>query len=220
MISESLREHIEKLLHQSVKDIHSVSGGSINRAAKIITHDNNTFFLKWNSSTPTDMFPKEKKGLDLLRSAKSRLRIPEVINHGSTPDGTDFLIIEYIQEGSVKTDSAQRFGRQLAMLHKNEAEQYGLDHDNYIGKLPQANTKHHGWVDFFIKERLQPQLSMAISSGKIASSITQNFQQLYKKLPDIVANEPASLLHGDLWSGNYFYDANGEPVIYDPAVYY
>jgi fructosamine-3-kinase len=29
-----------------------------------------------------------------------------------------------------------------------------------------------------------------------------------------------SLLHGDLWSGNYAAVAGGEPVIFDPAVYY
>lgn len=220
MISDSLRGQVEKMLDQPIKNVQPVSGGSINQAAKIIAANGHTYFLKWNTSAAADMFLKEEKGLNFLRHAETGIRIPKVIGGGSTPDDTDFLVMEYIAKGSAHSGSAHRFGQQLATLHQNKGNQYGLDHDNYIGKLPQSNTRHDSWIDFFVQERLEPQLQLAVDSNKLYSSITQNFQQLYKKLPDILASEPASLLHGDLWSGNYFYDTEGEPVIYDPAVYY
>jgi len=220
MIPESLRKQFEKLLGQPLKKTQSVSGGSINRAAKITAENGDTFFLKWNDSAASDMFPKEEKGLSLLQSVKSGLQIPKVIGSGSTSEGTDFLVMEYIQKGSAHAHSAIEFGQRLAQLHKNTADQYGLDHDNYIGKLPQSNSRHDSWIDFFVGERLEPQLKMAIADGKLAKSINQNFERLYKKLPEMLTDESPALLHGDLWGGNYFYDSTGKPVIYDPAVYY
>lgn len=220
MITESLRNEVQNLLDQSIDDIQQASGGSINQAAKITTAAGDAFFLKWNSSAAADMFPKEQKGLQELQSADSGLIIPEVIGTGTTADGTDFILMEFIGEGSADSQSHQYFGERLAALHRVTADQYGLDHDNYIGRLPQSNTRHNSWIDFFVQERLQVQVRMAVDDGKLSSSVTGNFERLYKQLPDILAEEPASLLHGDLWSGNYFFDDAGQPAIYDPAVYY
>ncbi|HYW34956.1 MAG TPA: fructosamine kinase family protein [Balneolaceae bacterium] len=216
----SVKNHVEELLSQPVKNFQTVSGGSINRAARVTTDKGETFFLKWNNSAAGDMFPKEQKGLELLRSARSGLRMPEVIETGSTADGTDFILMTYLEQGSARSDSNRIFGEQLAELHHTTAEQYGLDHDNYIGRLPQSNKKHTNWIDFFIDERLEPQLQMALDAGKFSGGIAQNFHRLYKKLPDLLPEEPPSLLHGDLWGGNYFFDSEGHPAIYDPAVYY
>lgn len=220
MIAESLRNEVQKLLDEPLADMQRVSGGSINQAAKITTEEGRSFFLKWNSSAATDMFPKEEKGLQELQSAESGLIIPEVIGTGTATDGTDFILMEYIAEGSADSQSHQHFGERLATLHRVTAEQYGLDHDNYIGPLPQSNTRHDAWIEFFVQERLQVQLRRAVDDGKLSPGIRDNFERLYKQLPNILADEPASLLHGDLWSGNYFFDAEGCPAIYDPAVYY
>jgi fructosamine-3-kinase len=219
-MDDSLRNAIQTLLDQSVKKIHTVSGGSINRAAVITTKEGRDFFLKWNSAAPSDMFPKEEKGLELLHSAESGLRLPDVIGTGSTDNGTEFILMSCLEKGAEKSDSSRIFGEQLAALHRVTSDEYGLDHNNYIGRLPQSNKKHETWIDFFVKERLEPQLHMAFDRGRLSSGITKNFERLYKKIPDLLPNEPASLLHGDLWGGNYFFDAEGKPAIYDPAVYY
>lgn len=220
MINESLQERIEELIDSKITAANTVSGGSINRAAKIETDDKNTYFLKWNGSAPDDMFPKEKRGLELLASSDSGLKVPDVISSGTDSDGINFLLIEFIQEGSPHKNSAENFGRRLAKLHKNRAGNYGLDYDNYIGRLVQKNSRHDEWIDFFIEQRLAPQLKQAIDQGKLPVAVSKNFQRLYDKLPELLPEEPASLLHGDLWGGNYFFDGEGEPVIYDPAVYY
>ncbi len=219
MIQEAVKSEIEKVLDEEIIASNSVGGGSINEAAKINTVSGKAFFLKWNGSAPVDMFPKEKRGLELLASAKTGLRVPQVVVTGTAGEA-DFIFIEFINKGSGNHRSAQKFGRQLAALHKVTNIQYGLDYDNYIGRLSQSNNKHENWIEFFIEERLQPQLKQAINSGKLDEGILKKFRRLYKRLPDMLPEEPASLLHGDLWSGNYFFDEEGNAAIFDPAVYY
>ncbi len=220
MIPDAIRQQLRKKLDTGIADIRSVSGGSINRAAKLILSDGTHCFLKWNSSADPDMFVKEKRGLKLLAAAETKLRIPSTLALGKTMDDTGYLALEYISEGRSTDHSAKDFGRQLAALHKHQAKQYGLDHDNFIGKLPQSNQQHKGWVDFFVKERMEPQLRMAADTHKLGSETIAHFKTMYTQLPDIFPEEPASLLHGDLWGGNYFYDGQGRATIFDPAVYH
>lgn len=220
MIPESVQKEIEDRLNSPIKSAQRVSGGSINKAARIEIADIGPCFLKWNRSAESDMFAKEVHGLQLLQSAGSGLQIPKSVLEGHTADKIGFLVLEFIREGSAHDDSAREFGHKLARLHSVRNSRFGLNEDNYIGRLPQSNTPHHEWVDFFIAERMEPQLSMAINTGKLESSAKRSFKNMYKKLPEIFPKEEPSLLHGDLWGGNYFYDESGQPVIYDPAVYY
>ena len=220
MIPDPVKQQIQHALDQPVTSAQRVSGGSINQAAKVTLKDKTTCFLKWNTSADPHMFVVEEKGLALLTSADTSLRIPSVLTTGKTADGTGFLLQEFVTEGHSKPDSASDFGRALAQLHKHHHETYGLDHDNFIGRLPQSNTPHDNWVDFFVQERMAPQLQMATDSGKFGADTIAQFESMYKKLPDIFPDEPPSLLHGDLWGGNYFFDEDGNATIYDPAVYY
>lgn len=220
MIPDSIRQHIRQSLEQDISSAQQISGGSINRAAKVILGDGQSCFLKWNSSADPDMFVKEERGLELLESAETDLRIPTVFTIGQTENGTGFLLQEFITEGRSNPNSAEQFGKSLVALHQHHEEKFGLNHNNYIGKLPQSNRCQESWVDFFIEERIQPQLKMATDAGKLGSSTVAHFESMYKQLPDIFPDEKPSLLHGDLWGGNYFFDSNGQATIYDPAVYY
>ena len=220
MIPDSVQRKIEQSLDQQIANSQNVSGGSINRAAKVTLSDDTTCFLKWNTSADSNMFVVEEKGLNLLNSAETALRVPQVFTIGKTDDGTGFLLEEFIEEGRAKSKSAESFGKALAALHQHHEKNYGLDHDNYIGRLPQSNSWKENWIDFFIEERMQPQLKMATDTGKLGRKTVSHFESMYKKLTDIFPDEPPSLLHGDLWGGNYFYDESGNATIYDPAVYY
>lgn len=220
MIPENVKTQVEQSLDTSIEGVQRVSGGSINQAAKITLGDGRECFLKWNRTADPDMFIKEEKGLTLLKSAGSDLQIPEVFATGKTKDGTGYLVQAFIREGSAGPNSAASFGEALADLHGHHEKRFGLDHDNYIGRLPQSNRWHRNWTIFFIQERMKPQLKMAINAGKLRSGILSNFEAMYKRLPDIFPDEPPSLLHGDLWGGNYFFDETGKATIYDPAVYY
>jgi fructosamine-3-kinase len=109
----------------------------------------------------------------------------------------------------------------LARLHKTTQNTFGLHYDNYIGSLTQSNTPPaDSWTEFFIHQRLEPMLKMAVDSGKAEPDLIPKFESLYSKLDEIFPQEKPALLHGDLWSGNCMADDNGDPVIYDPAVYY
>lgn len=196
----------------------SVGGGDINDAFQMVT-DQGTFFVKSNHATRfPDMFLHEAEGLNLLRISDS-IRIPEVLLVGEMDDKA-FLVLEWIASAAPQTAFWSHFGKQLAELHQNSDEQFGLDHDNYIGSLRQSNKQHATWTEFFINERLIPQLNMAVDAGQLDRKDIQYFEGLFRELPNIYPVEPPALLHGDLWSGNFMVGNQGEPVIMDPAVYF
>ncbi len=214
----SITDVLKSELSISIKTVHSVSGGSINQAVQIKT-ERGDLFLKWNRSAPKDFFEREAAGLQLLRNANSGIRVPEVVAERSADgDRPGFLLMEYITPGS--RGDAFRFGEELAVLHGNRAGKFGLDRDNYIGSLPQLNNFHEHWLSFFAEMRIEPQLKMAVDSGKLGSTSQKGWIGLLKRLDTIIPESKPSLLHGDLWSGNYMFDSEGRAVLIDPAVYY
>lgn len=220
MIPESIRSILEAQHDLEVESEQTISGGSINRAHKLKTNQG-TLFLKWNQSAPDDFFDVEAKGLQLLGSAGTNLRIPRVIASRSSDSTTlGFLLMEYISEGSGDSSDSFTFGSELAKLHNTKGDHFGLTYDNYIGSLPQKNGEFDDWISFFVEKRIGPQLKMAIDSGKLSQSILSPWKRLSNKLDDLLPTAEPSLIHGDLWSGNYLFDENGTAVLIDPAVYY
>jgi protein-ribulosamine 3-kinase len=201
-----------------VKDFLPSAGGCINHGGRVDTAID-TFFLKWNDrSRFPGMFSEEARGLNLLREA-SPVKIPKVIYSGLA-DEFQFLLLEYIGEGIKTTKYWRDFGSGLALLHRNTSSHFGLDHHNYIGSLVQINTPSASWVDFFVQQRLAVQLKTARDQGRIDNSLAAKFGVLFGKLNSLLPDEPASLLHGDLWSGNLMTTYEGKPCLIDPAVYY
>ncbi len=213
MIPLSLKSKIENHLNEQVSDIIAVYGGDINKTVKILTENSGAYFLKWNPNSPEGMFNAEAAGLQLLASAGTELEIPSVILADD-----DFLMMDFIEEAD--TGNSFEFGIQLAKLHKKTNELHGLDHSNFIGRLPQTNKYYADWMDFFIRERLEPQVKLAIDSGKLSKKHLSIFDRVMNFTYVIFPDEPPSLLHGDLWGGNYMFTMDGRASIYDPAVYY
>lgn len=162
------------------------------------------------------MFAAEFDGLQTLRSNNS-IKVPEPITHGSC-DKQSFLVTEYVPMDSYF--SATQFGEQLAIMHHCTTDQYGWHRDNTIGSTAQQNTQQTNWIEFWRKHRLGFQLQLAKNNGHTGSLQTMG-AELLEKLPSYFADytPKASLLHGDLWSGNIS-GCDGQPVIYDPAVYF
>ena len=220
MIPAELNKYVcEKLSEIHGQDVHihtesAIGGGCINHALKLKTNVN-TYFLKWNdASSFPGMFDSEARGLNLFRSSNS-VSIPEVISFGESGNYS-FLMLEYVDSGAMNKNYWENFGRSLSELHKKSATNFGLNHDNYIGSLNQSNQDRPTWKDFFVNERLIPQLKLA----NLESGLSQKFENLFEKLDDIFPNEPPALIHGDLWSGNYMVSESGDPVIMDASVYY
>jgi len=201
-----------------ILDTYSVSGGSINDCFKVKTNSG-SFFLKVNSAiTYPGMFEAEFKGLSLL-SAATGLTIPKPLFLGES--GKDaYLIIEYLENGPQGQEFWQSFGSALAKMHRNTQEQFGLDHNNYIGSIPQSNIMHSSWAEFFIQERLEVQLKRARDRNKIGADVLLRMEKLFHHIDGLFPEEPPSLLHGDLWSGNFLCGVDGKACIFDPAVYY
>ncbi len=193
-------------------------GGCINNGGELRTKEH-SYFIKWNDAARFPaMFSYETRGLDLLRSAKA-IRIPRVV-HVGTAEGLQFIILEFIRQGKKRADYWDLLGTQLATLHRHSHATFGLDHENYIGSLPQQNTPHAKWVNFFIECRLLPQLVRGEDSGAISSMLRKKFDALFLRLNELMPEEKPALLHGDLWSGNLLIDDSGYPCLIDPAVYY
>lgn len=200
-----------------IRSIIRLSGGSINDAYRVETMQA-CFFLKTNSaSTFPQMFVAEKRGLELLSSSGFIVPKPLIVTQIMSQQ---ILILEWIEKGVPKAGFWDEFGRNLADMHSISNERFGLDHQNYIGSLPQHNSEHETWVDFYREERLIPQMKMAEQSGRLTLRMKSGFEHLFQKLETIFPTENPSLLHGDLWSGNLMVAANGSPSIYDPAVYF
>jgi len=164
------------------------------------------------------MFEAEAEGLDELRSA-SAIRVPDVINVGIT-DGQSYISLEKLALSRPTVETERVLGQQLAKLHRHTQKQFGWHRDNTIGLTPQRNDRSLDWIDFFRKHRLQFQLELATAknySGELTDLGAQLCDQLDRLFDDY--DPAASLLHGDLWGGNWG-NVDGEPVVFDPAVYY
>lgn len=202
----------------SVQRFKAAHGGCINNGGELITNQGN-FFIKWNDSFRyPEMFKKEAKGLQLLSKASS-VRVPDVL-YVSEVGHFQFILLELITSAPRKKNYWDLLGKHVALLHQHSSEMFGLDHDNYIGSLSQYNSQNTSWVDFFIHQRLEIQLSLAERHHRINTALRKRFELLYKKLSNLFPDEKPALLHGDLWSGNVLINSSGEPALIDPAVYY
>lgn len=216
-MNDFIQKVITSHLNTSLNSFHSVSGGCINNTYQVKT-DSGDYFLKWNKRELMEMFRVEKKGLTLLNE-HSPIYSPHVIATGEM-NNKAYLLTEWIEKGNQSPHFWQDFARSLALQHRVTNDQFGLDHDNFIGSLPQSNTLHTSWHSFFISERLEPQLRMALSKSLIDTGIQKKFDILFNKLDELIPNEQPALLHGDLWSGNFMTNSTGNAVIFDPAVHY
>jgi fructosamine-3-kinase len=171
-------------------------------------------FVKSNFVADPTMFAAEARGLAWLAQARA-LRVPEVLAVGDT-----FLVLERIAPARRRADFDERLGRALAALHRFGAPGFGLDHDNFIGRLPQSNTPAPTWPEFYRARRLEPQLRLARDAGMCSSSMARGFDRLFSVLEERVGPaEPPARLHGDLWGGNVIGDETGVACLIDPAVY-
>jgi fructosamine-3-kinase len=148
------------------------------------------------------------------------LRVPRVLARGVS-DATAFLALEWIESRAGDATAAERLGTGLARQHALVGPRFGYARDNFIGRTPQANAWSADWAEFFRERRLRPQFELAAQRGA-PRALQSRSEPLLQALPALLgghAPQPA-LLHGDLWAGNYLVSSCGEPVIFDPAVYY
>ncbi len=182
-------------------------------------------FLKWSSRVPDTLFPSEAEGLEALarRAEGTGLRIPAVVGYGGGGDAPGWLLMEWLEPAPLPPGGGPRLARCLARLHDPLPAGWGWSGSNHIGPLPQDNTPADRWSDFWRERRLEPLLRQSVEAGAFAG---REDREAWERALDSVESrlavaeqEGASLLHGDLWSGNVFFTRDGDPALVDPAVY-
>ena len=188
----------------------TIGGGCINETFRL---DN--YFVKTNAPDRLEMFEVERLGLETLHKTDT-VRVPQPVCSGTTP-GQAFLVLEFLPLGGSRPSYQARLGQQLAELHRTTAKHFGWEQDNFIGATGQPNTPTDSWVDFLREQRLGHMLRLAGDCGFSfhgAGTLLDHLDRFFEEPP------PPSLLHGDLWRGNAGALEDGDPVIFDPAVYF
>jgi fructosamine-3-kinase len=190
VLPASLGEALTRALGSPVTAARSLAGGDINQAFGISLVDGREVFVKTNAHAPAGMFAAEARGLAWLAAARA-MRVPEVL--AFSPDGGGgpaFLVLELLrpERGRPVADFDDRLGRGLAALHRSGAPSFGLDHDNFIGRLPQANgpVATSTWAEFYRTRRLEPQLRLAVDRGLAPAGMRRGFEKLFSQLPALV----------------------------------
>ena len=196
----------------------SLAGGDINQAVCLVGAGRQ-YFVKLNQAERLEMFAAEVAGLNEIRRSGA-IRAPEPICMG-TSDGQAWLVLEFIRMNSPGQATSTLLGKQLADMHRHTAPSFGWSRDNTIGTTPQNNHQTQDWVAFQQDHRIGFQLELAGNNGAPATLLDRG-QRLLQELPALFTDyQPqASLLHGDLWGGNWGCSEDRVPVLFDPAVYY
>ena len=222
-MKQKLFSHLSAAIHDAIHrpfevcGAIAVGGGSINEAFRLEGTNGECYFVKLNDARHHSMFAAEAAGLDAI-TATNTLRVPQPIAHGIAGEQS-FLVLEYLELSS--RGDARRLGQQLAVLHRFKAKTFGFVQDNFIGTTQQPNVWKDSWIDFWREQRLGFQLRLAAKNG-YGGQLQNLGDQLLDALPVFFEGytPQPSLLHGDLWSGNHAYTADGAPTIFDPAAYY
>ena len=211
MFSAELKALIEKQTG-TIANYTPLSGGDIHLALKLQTDSGPWVAKIATSPLKIESLKAELKGLKLLASTRT-FQIPELAGEFTTPSSTA-LVMRYVESTPTDDSFWEAFAEQLSQLHSNTHRNFGLDHDNFIGSLPQQNSWQHRAVEHYITDRLEPQLRWAHDAGFPLKTAT-----LFKNLEQLIPTQKPALIHGDLWNGNYLAGPEG-PFLIDPAVGY
>ena len=220
-----IREEVSAVLKVEILTVTLLKGGAMANSycLKIKPHTLSNgqeyLFLKTDYIDPR-AYRMEAEGLHELSRAQA-FRVPQVIYLHK-----NFLVTEFIKAGELHANSWINFARNLCKLHEFKNQAYGLREDNYLGISPQKNSpvillQDGPWARFFFEYRILPPLAMIKKrewNSQWQQLVDKAFILMEEDLPD--PKSGASLLHGDLWCGNYLVDQAGEIAVVDPAIYY
>jgi protein-ribulosamine 3-kinase len=198
-----------------IRGCNSVQGGSINACFHVEFKNKQSYFVKQNKSTEfPGMFQAEAKGIELMRSAG--LLCPKVIKTHIETD-QQYFVLSFHPKSTANTIQWENAGKMLARMHQTSNGKFGLDHSNYMGSLVQTNEFENTFHEFFILQRLLPQLRIARDSYALNDRHSRQFDNLFSRIENLLPTEKPALVHGDLWTGNLHPSTEGVYFI-DPAI--
>ncbi|MFE0626767.1 fructosamine kinase family protein [Streptomyces sp. NPDC058864] len=211
-----LADRVAALLGEPVTEAGPVGGGSICRAVRLLRRSGGTVFAKTLPDAPPDFFAAEAAGLRLL-GGTGTVAVPQVLAADART-----LVLEWVEPGPATPAAAERLGRELAALHRVPAPGYGTAQPAFIGSLPLPSPGSGGspgdWPAFHAAGRLLPFLRQAADGGAMAAADVRAVERVCELLPRIGGPaQPPAVIHGDLWSGNVLFAADGRARVVDPA---
>lgn len=213
-----VKDAIGSLLGARIKNVKPVSGGDISKAYLLHTASDRVFCKLNSSPASKEMFEAEVEGLEAIANTKT-IKTPRIYAVNEIEEGA-CLLMEYVPSKRPEPKDLEMFGAQLANLHNTSSDYFGWGNPNFIGSLPQSNQKHDKWVSFYCKERLVPQFQAAINQNLLTKADVPGIDKLQNVISSCCPEIRPSLLHGDLWGGNYIINEAGVPYLIDPAVYF
>lgn len=214
----NISAYISEKIEEKVISVRPVSGGDISSAYRVVT-GNGRYFLKVNNASfAREMFEAEKVGLEAIQ-ATNTIAVPQVFLVDTLGEDA-FLLMEFVESKRPNASDYRRLGHQLAKMHLCDHPDFGFPSDNFIGSLRQQNRSHVTWPEFYWHQRILPQLKMALSKSLLPLNLIPDEDKALILLQNLFGNVHPSLLHGDLWGGNYLISTDGTPFLIDPAVYY
>ncbi|KHE72541.1 fructosamine kinase family protein [Halobacillus sp. BBL2006] len=218
-----MKDLIQSTLHKledytAIEEIKQVSGGDINRSFLVRTESHH-YFMKGNKQVPPHFFKAEAEGLQLIRDTDT-VNVPTVYYFDEPEKGEEaILAMDWVEPGV--QDASGELGQKLALMHQHTEDSYGYDSPTFVGTLDQPNGWTSTWVDYYRNYRLKTQMDYAKSLGRLPGKRQKRLEKLLERLDDWVPAHPiASLLHGDLWGGNWMTGADHSPYLIDPSVLY
>lgn len=200
------------LTHQRIRETPVATG--ISAASRLTLDDGSSLFMKSLPSAPDGFFAAEAAGLVWLREAGA-VPVPELVVALD-----EMLALEWIEPGEPSPAAAERFGRDLAALHRAGAPAFGADWPGYIGRLPLDNTPSPGpWPDWFVERRLRPYLRRSADGGALSAADVALVDRVLDRIGEYGGAEPPARTHGDLWPGNVLWAADGRAWLVDPAAH-
>ncbi|RWZ58910.1 fructosamine kinase [Halobacillus fulvus] len=201
-----------------IDEIRGVGGGDINHAFYAKTKEK-AYFVKVNKRVPPHFFESEAENLKLIRETGA-IAVPDV-HYYDRPQNLEpaAMVMEWIEHGS--GNASAELGERIAQMHRHTSEHYGLMRPTFVGALDQPNEWRDSWVEYYGQFRLKPQLEYAIQKNRVTSNRRSRLELFIEKLDEwIPSSPPASLLHGDLWGGNWMTGQDNQPYIIDPSCLY
>ena len=222
IVFREVENHLAVKFGRKVKisSTQSIGGGCINHSSKIDTNMG-SFFLKWNTTGPADIFIREAESLQELKKANAdNILIPEVFICKTIDNTPGYLVQEYFSPGNSKPEDDEKLGRGLAVIHQYKNDSFGFYSNNYCGATLQNNKWKKNWLEFFRDSRLRFLLELLQNERPLPVSEIVIYEKLMNRIPALLPKESEAVLtHGDLWSGNFMMSEKG-PVLIDPASYY
>ncbi len=210
--------YIADKLSEEIVSVKPLSSGDIS-SAYLLGTGKRSYFLKVNNKPfALEMFHAEQKGLQAIANTRT-IAVPHV-HLVDSYEGNSFLLMDFIFSKRPDGSDYQRLGVELAQLHQCTRADYGFSENNFIGTLPQSNRVHSQWASFYWTERILPQLQKAEKGSLLSQKEIPGENQAITLFSDLFGEVKPSLLHGDLWGGNYLIAGDGTPYLIDPALYY